>query len=61
MTFELGLGEEGFNWMEAASKEASVSGISGIPVLAPLFPWLVTLTSPLSLGFPISPVGTGCT
>lgn len=61
MTFELGLGEGGFNWVEAAGKEASGSGISWIPVLAPLFPWLVTLTSPLSLGFPISPVGAGCT
>ena len=61
MIFELGLGEEGFSWMEAASKEASGSGTSWIPVLALLSPWLVTLTSPLSLGFPTSPLGAGCT
>lgn len=63
MTFELGLGEESFHWMEAASRAASSSGISWIPVLAQLSPWLVTLASSLSLGFLICPrglVSPGC-
>lgn len=59
MTFELGLGEESFHWMEAASRAASSSGISWIPVLAQLSPWLVTLASSLSLGFLICPRGAG--
>ena len=56
MTCELGLGEDSFHWMEAASRAASSSGISGIPVLAQFSPWLA---SSLSLGFLIYPVGAG--
>lgn len=59
MTFELGLGEESFHWMEAASRAASGSRISWIPVLAQFSLWLVTLTSSLSLGFLIYPQGAG--
>lgn len=59
MTCELGLGEDSFHWMEAASRVASSSGISWTPVLAQVSPWLVASASSLGLGFLICPVGAG--